>query len=350
VNLFINRIAVLQMPFMQFIMNSAILLIIWNGAHRIAASAMGVGDMMAFIQYTMHIIFSFLFLSMMFVMLPRAAVSADRIAQVLGTEISIKNPEEPKAPDSQARRSGKVEFQNVFFRYEGASENALRDISFTAESGETTAIIGATGSGKSTIANLILRFYDVSGGNITVDGVDLREFSQEDLRSRIGYVPQKSILLSGPISFNLRYGKKEASESEIWEAAEIAQALDFIGHGEGMESSLAQGGANISGGQKQRLSIARALVRNPEILIFDDSFSALDFATDARLRQAMAEKRPGTTKIIVAQRVGTIMQAEKIIVLEKGEIVGMGTHKELMENCSEYKEIAESQVSDGGAS
>jgi len=358
-NLFVNRVMTLMMPVMNLIMNTAILLIIWNGSHRIAAFSMGVGDMMAYIQYTMHVIFSFLFFSMVFVMLPRTLVSAERIAQVLGTEVSINDLSEPLAPpnpdaplvpeNAQDRRGARVEFRNVSFRYEGASEHALSDISFTAESGETTAIIGATGSGKSTIANLILRFYDVRDGDgaVTLDGLDVRKFSQKELRSRIGYVPQKSILLSGPISFNLRYGKKDASDAEIREGAGIAQILDFIDEGpEGMEAALAQGAANISGGQKQRLSIARALVRDPALLIFDDSFSALDFATDARLRAALAEKRRETTKIIVAQRVGTIMQAEKIIVLDEGRIVGMGTHKELMESCVQYREIAESQISE----
>jgi ATP-binding cassette subfamily B protein len=328
-------------------MNGAILLIIWNGAHRIAASVMGVGDMMAFIQYTMHIMFSFFFFSMMFVMLPRAMVSAARIGQVLEKEISIKDPEEKNAGSRLADSQGKgvIEFKNVSFRYEGAVEDALKDISFIASQGETTAIIGATGSGKSTIANLILRFYDVNSGSITLDGVDIRNMTQEALRSRIGYVPQKSVLLSGSIAFNLHYGNKNATDEEIRESAEIAQAMDFIGENpEAMEMLLAQGGTNISGGQKQRLSIARALVRNPELLIFDDSFSALDFATDARLREALLEKRKNTTKIIVAQRVGTIMQAEKIIVLENGVIMGMGTHAELMQDCPEYREIAESQI------
>jgi ATP-binding cassette, subfamily B, multidrug efflux pump len=353
-SLFVNRMMILQMPLMQFIMNSAIILIIWTGAHRIAASVMGVGDMMAFIQYTMQIIFSFLFFSMMFVMIPRTAVSADRIAQVLNTEVSIRDPETPAAAEgtsSGTRRGGKIEFNNVSFRYEGAAEDALKNISFTAESGQTTAIIGATGSGKTTVVNLIMRFYDVTGGSIALNGVDVRELPQKQLRGGIGYVPQKSILLSGTAAFNLRYGKTNASDAEIQEGAEIAQILDYIEEKqEGFETVIAQGGANVSGGQKQRLSIARALVRNPRILIFDDSFSALDFATDARLRQALEEKRKEVTKIIVAQRVGTIMHAEKIIVLEKGRIAGMGRHSELMETCAEYKEIAESQFSHGDIS
>jgi ATP-binding cassette subfamily B protein len=307
---------------------------------------MGVGDMMAFIQYTMQIIFSFLFFSMMFVMLPRTSVSANRIAQVLETEVSIHDTEAPSAKGAVSGMSGKVEFKNVSFRYEGAAEDALKDISFIAESGQTTAIIGATGSGKSTIVNLIMRFYDVTGGSIAVNGVDVRALSQKELRGGIGYVPQKSILLSGTVSFNLRYGKTDASAEEIRESAEIAQIMDFFEEKpEGLESLIAQGGANVSGGQKQRLSIARALVRRPEIFIFDDSFSALDFATDARLRQALDEKRKSVTKIIVAQRVGTIMNADKIIVLEKGGIAGMGKHSELMETCAEYREIAESQFS-----
>jgi ATP-binding cassette subfamily B protein len=318
----------------------------------IASSAMGVGDMMAFIQYTMQIIFSFLFFSMMFVIIPRTAVSADRIVQVLETDISVLDSAQPLTPDknkeaSDTSRGCTVEFKDVFFRYASAAENALEHISFTAEKGKTTAIIGPTGSGKSTIANLILRFYDVTGGSITLDGTDIRELPQKYLRSLIGYVPQKSMLLSGPVSFNLSYGKKDASINEIREGAEIAQAMDFIEERpEGFESNLAQGAANVSGGQKQRLSIARALVRDPEILIFDDSFSALDFATDARLRQALEEKRKNITKIIIAQRVGTISQPDKIIVLENGRIAGLGTHAELMETCSEYREIAESQLSE----
>jgi ATP-binding cassette subfamily B protein len=273
---------------------------------------------------------------------------------VLEAPISIKDPPAPRVTEKVpqgTRRGGRIEFREVSFRYKGAEEDALSGISFSAESGETTAIIGATGSGKTTIVNLILRFYDVTGGSITLDGLDVRELSQLDLRSRIGYVPQKSVLLSGPVSFNLRYGKQGASEEEIKEGAEIAQALDFIEQRPGgFESALSQGGANVSGGQKQRISIARALVRDPAILIFDDSFSALDFVTDSKLRQALEAKRRGATKIIIAQRVGTIMRAEKIIVLEKGRIVGMGTHSELMESCVEYREIAESQLSGEGAS
>jgi ATP-binding cassette subfamily B protein len=362
VNLFIHRLMSLQMPLMQLIMNGTILIIIRISAGRIALSTMQVGDMMAFIQYTMHIIFSFLFFSMMFVILPRTAVSADRIAQVLETEVLIRDPARPRGLPKKS--GGRVEFRDVFFRYQGAEENALENISFTAEPGETTAIIGATGSGKSTIVSLILRFYDVTAGSITLDGVDIRELTQEELRSRIGYVPQKSVLFSGSLASNIRYGKRDASQDEIQKAAELAQALDFIepqgedprsaegeprlsgpAAGAGFEMSLAQGAINISGGQKQRLSVARALVRNPEILIFDDSFSALDFATDARLRRALGEHRREAAKIIVAQRVGTIMGAEKIFVLDKGRIVGMGTHGSLLRDCPEYRDIAESQFS-----
>jgi ATP-binding cassette subfamily B protein len=344
-NLFVNRIMILQFPVMQLIMNTFILVIIWVGSHRIAGGTMDVGGMMAFIQYATHIIFSFMFLSMMFIMLPRTAVSADRVAQVLNTEPGIKDPARPKHFSARPG-GGRLEFRNVSFRYEEGSADALTNISFTAEPGETTAIIGPTGSGKSTIANLIPRFYDVSSGAIFLDGLDIRELSQEELRSRIGYVPQTSVLLSGPVSFNLRYGKKDASDGEIREGAGIAQALDFLeGKEDGFEFQLSQGAVNLSGGQKQRLSIARALVRNPELLIFDDSFSALDFATDARLRKALTEKRRDAAKIIVAQRVGTIMGAEKIIVLDKGRIAGMGTHEELLKTCPPYREIAESQLS-----
>jgi len=295
---------------------------------------------------------------MIFVMLPRVLVSAARIADVLEKEVSIKDPAKPATlpdyKDAVKRETGsavsksrgsRIEFRNVSFRYDGAEKDALVNLNFTAESGETTAIIGATGAGKSTIASLILRFYDVTGGSILMDGFDIREITQKDLRSRIGYMPQKNVLLSGPVSFNLRYGKKNATDDEIRESAEIAQTLEFIDKmPDGMESVLAQAGANISGGQKQRISIARALVRDPRLLIFDDSFSALDFATDARLRQALGKKRKDTTKIIIAQRVGTIMYSEKIIVLDKGTIAGMGTHKELMKTCAEYREIAESQI------
>ncbi|GHT95170.1 multidrug ABC transporter ATP-binding protein [Spirochaetia bacterium] len=349
VHLFVNRIMVFMMPVMTLIMNGVSLLVLWVGAHQIAASSMQIGDMMAFIQYAMNIIMSFLMLSMMFIMIPRTAVSADRIAEVLETDIAIKDPENPvRFPVSvnpTPSATGRVEFNHVSFRYPGADEDALSDISFVAEGGETTAIIGATGSGKSTIVNLILRFYEVSQGSIVVDGTDIRTVTQEALRAKIGYVPQKSVLFSGTIAFNLKYGKKDASAADVEAAAEIAQSMDFIKEKpEQFEALMAQGGANVSGGQKQRLSIARALVKEPEILIFDDSFSALDFKTDSVLRRALREKRAGVTRIMVAQRVGTIMNAEQIIVLDQGRIVGRGTHRELLKTCPEYYEIASSQL------
>ncbi|GHT97570.1 multidrug ABC transporter ATP-binding protein [Spirochaetia bacterium] len=349
VHLFVNRIMVFMMPVMTLIMNGVSLLVLWVGAHQIAASSMQIGDMMAFIQYAMNIIMSFLMLSMMFIMIPRTAVSADRIAEVLETDIAIKDPENPvRFPASvnpTPSATGRVEFNHVSFRYPGADEDALSDISFVAEGGETTAIIGSTGSGKSTIVNLILRFYEVSQGSIVVDGTDIRTVTQEALRAKIGYVPQKSVLFSGTIAFNLKYGKKDASAADIEDAAEIAQSMDFIKEKpEQFEALMAQGGANVSGGQKQRLSIARALVKEPEILIFDDSFSALDFKTDSVLRRALREKRAGVTRIMVAQRVGTIMNAEQIIVLDQGRIVGRGTHRELLKTCPEYYEIASSQL------
>lgn len=343
-NLFITRVMVFLMPAMMLIMNGVTLIIIWVGAHRIAESAMQVGDMMAFMQYAIQIIFSFLMISMMFIFIPRAAVSAERIAQVLETPESIVDPENPKAFNKD--KKGLVEFRNVCFRYNGAEEDALSDITFTAKPGQTTAIIGPTGSGKSTIANLILRFYDTSSGKIIVDGIDVREVTQKDLRSIIGYVPQKGILLSGTIASNIRYGKQDASDSEVETAARVAQAMDFISEKtDRFESEIAQGGTNVSGGQKQRLSIARALAKNPEIFIFDDSFSALDFKTDITLRKALKEHTGDSTVIIIAQRVSTIINAQQIIVLEEGKIAGIGTHRELLKNCPEYYEIASSQLS-----
>lgn len=343
-NLFVNRVMVFMMPSMMLIMNGVTLLIVWVGAQQIASSSMQVGDMMAFMQYAMQILMSFMMLSMVFMMIPRAAVSAGRIAEVLEAEISITDPENPTSFDEA--KKGFIEFRNVHFRYDGAKEDALSDISFVARPGQTTAIIGSTGSGKSTIANLILRFYDVNKGEILIDGVDIREVEQEALRSKIGYVPQKGDLLSGTIASNLKYGKKEATDEEMKIAAEVAQALDFIlEKPEQFDSPISQGGANVSGGQKQRLTIARALMKKPDILIFDDSFSALDFKTDAMLRKALKEQTKEATVLLIAQRVSTIMNAEQILVLEKGRIVGRGTHRELLEHCPEYAEIASSQLS-----
>ncbi|MCE5195728.1 MAG: ABC transporter ATP-binding protein/permease [Negativicutes bacterium] len=343
-NLFVNRIMVFMMPAMMLIMNATTLMIVWVGAHQIADSSMQVGDMMAFMQYAMQIIMSFLMISMMFIFVPRAAVSADRIVEVLHTENTIVDPPNPKAFDPA--KKGLVEFKNVHFRYHNAEEDALEGITFTAKPGETTAIIGSTGSGKSTIANLILRFYDVTEGQICVDGADLRDVKQKELRAKIGYVPQEGVLFSGTIASNLRYAKKDASEQEIETAAEIAQALDFVKEKpEGFDSAIAQGGANVSGGQKQRLSIARALVKEPEIIIFDDSFSALDFKTDAALRKALKQATGNSTVIVIAQRISTIMNAEQIIVLDDGRIVGSGRHQELLKTCPQYLEIASSQLS-----
>ncbi len=343
-NLFVNRIMVFMMPAMTLIMNGVTLLIVWVGAHQIVNSTMQVGDMMAFMQYAMQIIMSFLMISMMFIFVPRAAVSAVRIVEVLETENTIVDPQSPKNFD--AAKKGLVEFRHVYFRYHGAEEDALSDITFTAKPGQMTAIIGPTGSGKTTIANMALRFYDVSEGQILVDGVDVREVKQKDLRKKIGYIPQKGVLLSGTIASNLRYGKKDASDHEIETVANVAQAMDFIEEmPERFESAISQGGTNISGGQKQRLSIARALAKEPEIFIFDDSFSALDFRTDADLRKALKEHTSSSTVIIVAQRISTIRNAEQILVLDEGRIVGCGTHKELLMNCPQYYEIASSQLS-----
>lgn len=343
-SLFVNRVIVLLMPVMMLVMNGMTLLVVWVGAHQIANSSMQVGDMMAFIQYAMQIIMSFLMISIMFIFLPRATVSADRIAEVLSTESSVVDPKNPKAYDPSVK--GIVEFRDVSFRYRDAEENAVSHITFTAKPGQTTAIIGPTGSGKSTVANLLLRFYDATEGQVLVDGLDVREVTQEALRDKIGYVPQKGVLLSGTIASNLRYGKKEATDAELEEAARIAQAKEFIdGNPERFESEIAQGGGNVSGGQKQRLSIARALVKKPEIFVFDDSFSALDFRTDAALRKALREHTAESTIIVIAQRINTIMNAEQIIVLDDGKIVGRGTHRELLKSCLEYYEIASSQLS-----
>ena len=344
-NLFVNRCMTFMMPLMMLIMNGISVLIVYVGAHHIDEGALQVGDMMAFIQYTMQIIMAFLMISMLSVMLPRASVSANRIVEVLNTEVSIRNPEQPKRPSED--RKGEVEFSHVSFSYPGAEEEVLHDITFTAKKGETVAFIGSTGSGKSTLVNLIPRFFDVSEGVIRVDGVDIREMDIRDLRSRLGYVPQKGILFSGTIASNLRFGAEDASMEELNQAADIAQASEFISQKEdGMESPIAQGGTNVSGGQKQRLSIARAIAKHPEIYIFDDSFSALDYKTDAALRQALKRETSEATTLIVAQRISTILHADKIMVLDNGAVAGCGTHKELMESCEVYRQIARSQLSE----
>lgn len=344
-NLFVNRCMTFMMPLMMLIMNGISVLIVYVGAHHIDEGALQVGDMMAFIQYTMQIIMAFLMLSMLSVMLPRASVSANRIVEVLNTEVSIRNLEQPKRPSED--RKGEVEFSHVSFSYPGAEEEVLHDITFTAKKGETVAFIGSTGSGKSTLVNLIPRFFDVSEGVIRVDGVDIREMDIRDLRSRLGYVPQKGILFSGTIASNLCFGAEDASMEELNQAADIAQASEFIAQKEdGMESPIAQGGTNVSGGQKQRLSIARAVAKHPEIYIFDDSFSALDYKTDAALRQALKRETSEATTLIVAQRISTILHADKIMVLDNGAVAGCGTHKELMESCEVYRQIARSQLSE----
>lgn len=345
VNLFVSRLMALTMPLMMLIMNGISLLIVWTGANQVDMGAMQVGDIMAFIQYTMQIIMSFLMLSMTFIMLPRASVSAQRVAEVLSTEPVIVDPEHPVDFDPNAR--GLVVFEHVYFRYPNAEADVLYDISLTARPGETTAIIGSTGCGKSTLVNLIPRFYDVTRGRVLVNGVDVRSVRQADLRRRIGYVAQKGVLFTGTIRDNIAYGNPDATDEEIREAATIAQAIDFIEASEdGFDTEIAQGGANVSGGQKQRLSIARALVRNPDIYIFDDAFSALDYRTDAALRRALRQKTKDATFIIVAQRIATIRNAEQIIVLDEGRIAGSGRHEELMQTCPVYREIALSQLSE----
>ena len=344
VNLFVNRVMVVMFPAMTLIMNGVTILIVWVGAHKIADSSMQVGDMMAFMQYAIQIIFSFLMMSFMFILVPRASVSAQRIAEVLETEVTILDPKEPKHFENKVQ--GIVEFKNVCFKYPGAEEDVIDNVSFKALPGQTTAFIGATGSGKSTLINLLPRFYDITGGEILIDGVDIRDITQHELREQIGYVPQKGSLFQGTIDSNLRYADENATEDEIRKAAEIAQATEFIDEKpEGYNTEISQGGSNVSGGQKQRLSIARALLKKSQIYIFDDSFSALDFKTDAMLRKALKDQTASSTLLIVAQRISTIMNAEQIIVLDEGKIVGIGTHDELMENCEPYKEIAFSQLS-----
>lgn len=342
--LFVNRAMATMMPFMMLVMNGLSLLIVWFGGKQIAASNLQVGDMMAFIQYAMQVIMSFLFISMMFIMVPRASVSAERINEVLTCESTVADPAQPTEMNHPVK--GVVEFKDVSFRYEGADANVLEHVSFTARPGETVAFIGATGSGKSTLVNLIPRFYDATEGSITVDGVDVRQLRQKDLRDAIGYVPQKGLLFSGTVATNLRYGRADASDELLKESADIAQATEFIQTLEnGMDTAISQGGTNVSGGQRQRLSIARALVKQAPIYIFDDTFSALDFKTDAKLRAALKGYTEKSTVFIVAQRVSTIMHADQILVLDEGRVVGKGTHEELLKNCETYREIAESQLS-----
>ena len=342
-NRFTQRVMSITMPIMMLIMNLVTLLIMWVGGHAIAESTMQVGDMMAYIQYTMQIIMSFLMISMIFIMVPRAMVSADRVQEVLTTELSIKEPENPV---TLGNKSGELRFDDVSFRYGNAEEDTLSHISFTAKPGQTTAFIGATGAGKSTLINLIPRFYDVTGGAVYLNGKDIRTLSQKELRDNIGYVPQKAMLFSGTIDSNIKYGKEDADVNEVLAALDCAQATEFVSElPNGVESSIAQGGSNVSGGQKQRLAIARALVKKAPVYIFDDSFSALDFKTDAKLRRALTKYTENAVVLIVAQRVSTIMNAEQIIVLDEGKIVGKGTHKELLKTCPEYREIAESQLS-----
>lgn len=342
--LFVNRVMSLMMPLMMLLMNGVTLLIVYNGAYGIDSGTMQVGDMMAFIQYAMQIIMSFLLICSLSIMLPRAVVSLKRINEVLGTQPEIRDPQ---AADSfDAEQKGYVEFKNVSFRYPGADEDVLSNISFVARPGQTTAFIGSTGSGKSTLINLIPRFYDATEGEVLVDGQDVRKVTQHNLRARIGYVPQKGVLFSGTIESNIKYGHPDATDGQMQQAAAIAQATEFIeSKPEGYETEISEGGTNVSGGQKQRLSIARAIAVDPEIYIFDDSFSALDFKTDAVLRKALKEETDGKTVLIVAQRISTILDADQIIVLDEGKIAGRGTHRELMENCEIYQQIALSQLS-----
>ncbi|CEN81453.1 ABC transporter ATP-binding protein/permease [Paeniclostridium sordellii] len=343
-NLFVNRAMSMMMPTMMLIMNVITVVIVWNGAHSVDSGSMQVGDMMAFIQYTMQIIMAFLMISMVSMILPRAVVSMGRIDEVISTDLVIKDKKETQSFDEN--KKGIVEFKNVSFRYPNAEEDVLSNITFTAKPGQTTAFIGSTGSGKSTLINLIPRFYDVTEGEILVDGVNVKDVTQHELREKIGYVPQKGVLFSGTINSNLRYGKKDVSEETVRKAAEIAQASEFIDvKPKKFETEISQGGTNVSGGQKQRLSIARAIAKNPEIYIFDDSFSALDLKTDAALRKSLNEETGDSTVLIVAQRISTIINADQIVVLDQGKVVGIGTHKELLKNCEVYNEIALSQLS-----
>ena len=344
-NLFVNRVMSCMMPAMMFIMNAVCVLIIWVGADGVDQGAMQVGDLLAFIQYTMQIIMAFLMLSMLSIILPRASVSARRVAEVLGKEVSVQDPEQTES--FEEAKKGLVEFRHVSFRYPDAEEDVLTDISFTARPGETTAFIGSTGSGKSTLINLIPRFFDVTEGEILIDGVDIRKVGQHELREKIGYVPQKGVLFSGTVESNIKYSNPDLDDEQMKRAAEVAQASGFIEEKpDGYSSEIAQGGTNVSGGQKQRLSIARAIAKNPEIYIFDDSFSALDYKTDATLRSRLKAYTKDSTVFIVAQRISTVLNAEQIIVLDEGKIAGMGTHRQLMESCEEYRQIALSQLSE----
>ena len=344
-NLFVNRCMTFMMPVMMLLMNGVTVLIVWNGAHAVNEGSMQVGNMMAFMQYAMQIIMAFLMITMMSIMIPRANVAAKRINEVMETQVSIQDSQEAEAV--QEDKKGQIVFDHVSFAYPGADEKTLHDIDFTARKGETVAFIGSTGSGKSTLVNLIPRFFDVTEGRILVDGVDIRNLKLHDLRERIGYVPQKAVLFSGTIGSNIRYGKEEATEAEVKKAAKIAQAWEFIEEKEeGVDSAIAQGGTNVSGGQKQRLSIARAIAKEPEIYIFDDSFSALDYKTDVVLRRALKKETKDATTLIVAQRISTILHADKILVLDEGRVVGQGTHRELLNSCEVYRQIAMSQLSE----
>lgn len=344
-NLFVNRCMTFMMPVMMLLMNGVTVLIVWNGAHAVDEGSMQVGNMMAFMQYAMQIIMAFLMITMMSIMIPRASVAAKRINEVMETEISICDKENTQ--DIQRDKKGQVVFEHVGFAYPGADEETLHDISFTADPGETVAFIGSTGSGKSTLVNLIPRFFDATKGQILVDGTDVKDLKLHDLRSRIGYVPQKAVLFSGTIDSNIRYGREEATGAEVERAAKIAQAWEFIQEKEdGVQEAIAQGGTNVSGGQKQRLSIARAVAKNPEIYIFDDSFSALDYKTDVVLRRALKQETKNATTLIVAQRISTILHADKILVLDEGRVVGQGTHQELLKSCEVYRQIAMSQLSE----
>ena len=344
-NLFVNRCMTFMMPVMMLLMNGVTVLIVWNGAHAVNEGSMQVGNMMAFMQYAMQIIMAFLMITMMSIMIPRANVAAKRINEVMETQVSIQDSQEVQSV--QEDKKGQIVFDHVSFSYPGADEKTLHDIDFTARKGETVAFIGSTGSGKSTLVNLIPRFFDVTEGRILVDGVDIRHLKLHDLRERIGYVPQKAVLFSGTIDSNIRYGKEEATEAEVKKAAQIAQAWEFIEEKEdGVNSAIAQGGTNVSGGQKQRLSIARAIAKEPEIYIFDDSFSALDYKTDVVLRRALKKETKDATTLIVAQRISTILHADKILVLDEGRVVGQGTHRELLNSCEVYRQIAMSQLSE----